>query len=98
MTIRRELQIERPTDSNYNKPISAWLIYTGSLEELARSSDLILDFPGGGFVAMGPLHHEVRLRFWAFRTGKPILSVAYSKAPECKFDSSLNTLNFGVLT
>lgn len=43
-----------------------------------------MDFPGGGFVAMGPECHEERLRVWAKRTGKPVLSVNYGKAPECK--------------
>lgn len=32
---------------------------------------------------MTPEHHEDRLRLWAIRTGKPILSVEYGKAPEC---------------
>lgn len=44
--------------------------------------DLILDIPGGGFVAMTPEHHEERLRMWAIRTGKPVVSVEYGKAPE----------------
>ena len=42
------------------------------------------DFPGGGFVSMTPEHHEERLRMWAVRTGKPVLSVDYGKAPECE--------------
>lgn len=45
--------------------------------------DLILDIPGGGFVAMTPEHHEERLRMWAVRTGRPVASVDYGKAPEC---------------
>lgn len=46
--------------------------------------DMILDFPGGGFVAMTPEHHEERLRMWAVRTGRPVVSVDYGKAPECR--------------
>lgn len=42
-----------------------------------------MDFPGGGFIAMGPDCHEERLRRWAKRTGKPVLGIDYGKAPEC---------------
>ena len=53
--------------------------------ELHTCTELILDFPGGGFIAMGPDCHEERLRRWAKRTGKPVLSVDYGKAPECEY-------------
>lgn len=33
---------------------------------------------------MTPEHHEDRLCMWAVRTGKPILSIDYGKAPECE--------------
>ena len=36
---------------------------------------------------MTPEHHEDRLRMWAVRTGKPVLSIEYGKAPECSFCS-----------
>ncbi|KAJ7838698.1 Alpha/Beta hydrolase protein [Mycena leptocephala] len=51
-----------------------------------KATDLILDFPGGGFVAMSPEHHEERLRMWAITTGKPILSIDYGKPPNA-FDT-----------
>jgi acetyl esterase/lipase len=54
--------------------------------QLQQATDLILDFPGGGFVAMTPEHHDERLRSWALRTGKPVLSVDYGKAPECNIN------------
>jgi acetyl esterase/lipase len=60
------------------------LFFDGTPEELEKATDLIMDFPGGGFVAMGPECHEERLRAWAKRTGKPVLAVNYGKAPECK--------------
>lgn len=34
---------------------------------------------------MTPEHHEDRLRMWAMRTGKPVLSIEYGKAPECEW-------------
>ena len=54
--------------------------------ELANCTELIIDCAGGGFVAMGPECHEERLRRWAKRTGKPIISIDYGKAPECEGD------------
>jgi acetyl esterase/lipase len=51
---------------------------------LSAEHNLILDVPGGGFISMGPEHHEERLRSWAVRTCKPVVSIEYGKAPECK--------------
>ena len=31
---------------------------------------------------MTPEHHEERLRVWAEKTGRPVLSLDYGKAPE----------------
>lgn len=50
---------------------------------------MVVDFPGGGFIAMGPECHEERLRLWAKRTRKPVLSVDYGKAPECESVSEI---------
>lgn len=33
---------------------------------------------------MNPEHHEERLRTWAISTKRPVLSLDYGKAPECK--------------
>ena len=47
---------------------------------------------------MGPEHHEERLRSWAVKTCRPVISIEYGKAPECKllyhsgpFSMPLNT-------
>jgi acetyl esterase/lipase len=68
----------------YKRPITAYLFFAPAERNLAQSTDLILDFPGGGFIAMNPEHHEERLRMWAVRTGKPVLAIDYGKAPECE--------------
>jgi acetyl esterase/lipase len=81
--VARKILIARPKDSVYHRPVTAWLFFARPEHELARHSELILDVPGGGFVAMNPLHHEERLRMWAVRSGKPILAIDYGKAPEC---------------
>lgn len=62
--------------------MTAWLFFVGSELELKESTELILDFPGGGFVAMDPTHHEERLRAWTRKSKRPVLSVDYGKAPE----------------
>ena len=33
---------------------------------------------------MTPEHHEERLCAWAEKTGRPVLSIDYGKAPECE--------------
>lgn len=79
----RKILLPRPKGSKHDKPVSGMLFFARPQEELANATELILDFPGGGFIAMGPECHEERLRRWAKRTGKPVLSIDYGKAPEC---------------
>ncbi|AFR93202.2 hormone-sensitive lipase [Cryptococcus neoformans C23] len=84
LPIVRTVTIARPSNSSRSSlpPVKAMLFFPGSEEELASATELIVDFPGGGFIAMGPECHEERLRIWAKRTGKPVLGVDYGKAPE----------------
>lgn len=82
-SIRRKILLPRPKSSTYQRPITVYLFFAPPEELLSQATDLILDFPGGGFVAMSPEHHEERLRIWAMKTGKPVLSIDYGKAPEC---------------
>lgn len=84
MTIRRVIQVPRPSSSTYTRPITAHLFFAPHASKLAESTELILDVPGGGFVSMTPVHHEERLCAWAEKTGKPVLSIDYGKAPECE--------------
>ncbi|OCF35405.1 hormone-sensitive lipase [Kwoniella heveanensis BCC8398] len=80
----RNVTIPRPPTSSRASlpPVSAMLFFHGSEAELAKATELVVDYPGGGFIAMGPECHEERLRSWAKRTGKPVLGVDYGKAPE----------------
>jgi len=82
--VRRKILLPRPKSSSYTRPIAAYLFFARPESELCKATDLILDFPGGGFVAMSPEHHEERLRQWALTTGRPVLSLDYGKAPECE--------------
>ncbi|KZT58886.1 alpha/beta-hydrolase [Calocera cornea HHB12733] len=85
----RSVVLARPPTSPHKRPIRATLFYNGTPAQLAQARDLILDFPGGGFICLGPEHHEERLRRWARRTGKPVLSVDYGKAPEYPYPWAL---------
>lgn len=86
VSMRRKILLPRPTSSQYKRPITAYLFFAPPESQLCHATDLILDFPGGGFVAMSPEHHEERLRMWAVTTGRPVLSIDYGKAPECAYN------------
>ncbi len=81
--VRRKLFIPRPKSSSYARPTTAYLFFSLPEDQLCNATELILDFPGGGFVAMSPEHHEERLAIWAQVTRRPVLSIDYGKAPEC---------------
>ncbi|CAK7272679.1 hypothetical protein SEPCBS119000_005251 [Sporothrix epigloea] len=89
----RLVRIPRPATSDYHdQPILAWLYYDGSIDSLCASGldKVILDIPGGGFVSMGPRCNDERLFSWAVKTGLPVLSLDYKKAPEHPFPYALN--------
>ncbi|CAL1707366.1 unnamed protein product [Somion occarium] len=90
VTIRRKFFLPRPKDSAYNRPITVWLFFAPPEHHLVRATDLILDFPGGGFISMTPEHHEERLRMWTAQTGKPVLSIEYGKAPEYPYPYAID--------
>lgn len=86
----REIQIQRPRDSPHREPVRGWLYFDGSLVELQKQTCLVLDIPGGGFVAMNPRTADDRLLAWAGKTKVPILSLDYEKAPEYPYPHALN--------
>ncbi|KAF5720669.1 hormone-sensitive lipase [Fusarium mundagurra] len=86
----RQIRIPRPADSDYKEPVLAWLYYDGPLSELHRHDRLILDIPGGGFVAMDPRCNDDKLFSWAAKSALPILSLDYKKAPEFPYPYALN--------
>jgi acetyl esterase/lipase len=81
LPVVRKLVFPRPGSEH---PFTAYLFFARPERELENQRELILDFPGGGFICMSPLDHEERLRRWAIRTGRPVLAVDYHKAPECE--------------
>lgn len=86
----RKIRIPRPRESSYKDPVIAWLYFNGPLSALKRQDKVILDIPGGGFVAMDPRNHDDKLMGWAGKTGFPVLSLDYRKAPEWPYPYALN--------
>ena len=86
----RHLYINRPRESTYKEPISAWMYFDGPLSELRKQTKVILDVPGGGFVAMSPRNHDDKLIKWAVDTKLPVLALDYRKAPEYPYPYALN--------
>lgn len=86
----RQIRIARPKESSYREPVNAWLYFDGTLAELREQTRLVLDVPGGGYVAMDPRTADDKLLAWAGKTGVPILSLDYKKAPEFPYPYALN--------
>lgn len=86
----RALRIPRPTESSYKDPVDAWLYFDGPLSALRDHTKVVLNIPGGGYVAMSPRNHEDELLAWSGRTGLPVLSLDYRKAPEYPYPYALN--------
>jgi len=83
---RCEVELELiPIRSPDGHDIETRLFYNKPLSSLASERALLLDFPGGGFIAMSPRHHADYLSFWARTLDLPVLSVNYRKAPEHPF-------------
>lgn len=88
----RMIRIPRPPESSYSEPAVAWLYYDGPLSTLADHNKIVLDIPGGGFVAMNPRTNDDKLLAWSGKTGLPILSLDYKKAPEFPYPHALNEI------
>ncbi|KAI0552696.1 alpha/beta-hydrolase [Xylaria curta] len=86
----RAIRIPRPSTSDYKDPVSGWLYYDGPISDLEHINKVILDIPGGGFVAMDPRCNDDKLLAWAGKTGLPVLSLDYKKAPEYPYPYGLN--------
>ncbi|MCJ1472035.1 hypothetical protein MMC13_000680 [Lambiella insularis] len=86
----RMIRIPRPPESSYKEPVIAWLYYDGPFSTISSHSKIVLDMPGGGFVAMDPRTNDDKLLAWSGRTGLPIISLDYKKAPEYPYPYALN--------
>lgn len=85
----RQIRIHRPQQSAYTQPVSGWLYFDGPLSKLKHQTKIVLDIPGGGFVAMNPRCNDDKLMAWAGK-GLPVLSLDYRKAPENPYPYALH--------
>lgn len=86
----RKIRIHRPNESSYKEPVVGWLYFNGPTSALKKHDKIVLDIPGGGFVAMDPRNHDDKLMGWAAKSGLPVLSLDYRKAPEFPYPYALN--------
>lgn len=86
----RAIRIPRPKHSTHTESINAWMYFDGPLSALKDQTSLVLDVPGGGFVAMGPRNSEDKLLSWAGQLKVPVLSIDYKKAPEYAYPYALH--------
>lgn len=86
----RAIRIPRPSNSDYKEPVKGWLYFDGPLSALKTHTKIVLDIPGGGFVAMDPRTNDDKLMAWAGKTRLPVLSLDYQKAPEYPYPYGLN--------
>lgn len=86
----RAIRIPRPASSDYKEPVNGWLYFDGPLTALKNHTNMVLDIPGGGYVAMDPRTNDDKLMAWAGKTGLPVLSLDYGKAPEYPYPYALN--------
>ncbi len=86
----RAIRIPRPRQSSYTDPVHAWLYFDGPISALKDQRNVVLDIPGGGFVAMDPRCSDDKLFAWAGKTGVPVLSLDYRKAPEFPYPYAIN--------
>ncbi|KAF9179788.1 hypothetical protein BGZ51_006584 [Haplosporangium sp. Z 767] len=89
--VRREIAVRLSKDAGHHSDaiVTLTIFFHGTEEELAEQEAIILDVPGGGFVAMSPLCHADYLMSWAAQTKVPIVSIDYKKAPEYPFPHGL---------
>ncbi|KAK9342479.1 Alpha/Beta hydrolase protein [Lipomyces starkeyi] len=86
----KAFEISRPPNSPYRSRMKAYLYYDGPRHTFKHHTQVLLDFPGGGFVSMSPRHHDDSLCAWAKKLKIPVISLNYGKAPEHPYPYSLD--------
>ncbi|KAJ2051900.1 hypothetical protein H4S04_001690 [Coemansia sp. S16] len=72
------------------EPAKCHILYAGDPATFASNRHIVLNYPGGGFVSMGPECHMDYLSAWAERTGAIVVSVDYAKAPEYPYPYAID--------
>ncbi|KAJ2004239.1 hypothetical protein GGI04_002675, partial [Coemansia thaxteri] len=71
-------------------PAKCHVLYAKDPATFASNRHIVLNYPGGGFVSMGPECHMDYLSAWAERTGAVVVSVDYAKAPEYPYPYAID--------
>ncbi|KAI7835227.1 Alpha/Beta hydrolase protein [Kickxella alabastrina] len=90
LTVNRVVSIPRLSDVAQLEPAKCHIMYAGPEGEFKSCRHVVLNFPGGGFVAMGPDCHKDYLSAWAERTQAVVVSVDYAKAPEYPYPYAID--------
>ncbi|KAJ1663082.1 hypothetical protein IW140_005879 [Coemansia sp. RSA 1813] len=72
------------------EPVKCHVMYAGDPEAFAQCRSVVLNYPGGGFVCMGPESHSDYLSAWAEKTKAIVVSVDYAKAPEYPYPYAID--------
>ncbi|KAJ1722282.1 hypothetical protein LPJ53_003295 [Coemansia erecta] len=72
------------------EPAKCHIMYAGDPATFASCRYIVLNYPGGGFVSMGPECHSDYLSAWAEKTGAVVVSVDYAKAPEYPYPYAID--------
>ncbi|KAJ1736862.1 hypothetical protein LPJ72_001010 [Coemansia sp. Benny D160-2] len=88
LTVHRRVTVA--LDSPGLAPVECHVMYAGAEADFARCRRVVLNFPGGGFVSMGPACHSDYLSAWAERTQAVVVSVDYAKAPEYPYPYAID--------
>ncbi|KAJ2744514.1 hypothetical protein GGI20_002915 [Coemansia sp. BCRC 34301] len=72
------------------EPAKCHILFAGPEEQFAGTRHIVLNYPGGGFVSMGPECHMDYLSAWAERTDAVVVSVDYAKAPEYPYPYAID--------
>ncbi|KAJ2389193.1 hypothetical protein GGI05_003572, partial [Coemansia sp. RSA 2603] len=80
----------RLSDTAELEPAKCHIMYAGDPTTFASCRYIVLNYPGGGFVSMGPECHSDYLSAWAEKTGAVVVSVDYAKAPEYPYPYAID--------
>ncbi|PVV02622.1 hypothetical protein BB560_002921 [Smittium megazygosporum] len=72
------------------KPALCYIMYAHEKSQYSKCKKIILNYPGGGFIAMGPPSHDDYLTVWAKAVDAIVVSVDYGKSPEYPYPYAID--------
>ncbi|KAJ2557648.1 hypothetical protein EV175_001213 [Coemansia sp. RSA 1933] len=93
LTVHRTVTVpllRHPDGSDGLDPVACHVMYAGNAATFGQCRNVVLNYPGGGFVCMGPESHSDYLSAWAAKTQAVVVSVDYAKAPEYPYPYAID--------